>query len=164
VSDAPDGILPAAARRYRNLMDGTLILEVEFEPAFAKQAINLFAMPGTPMAVSALKVGYAAAGNTPPAEPEDLKGGELAKLAGKWCLMPEFQSWLRSQFPFTWADCLEDIKNQGEGVDEGKVAAGVVRRHCCVNTRAKLDHDPIAKRTFNEDIRLPFSAWLADQT
>lgn len=83
--------ISAAAMRCRTMADGSLRIEVEVEPCDPQRAFAMFGMPGAPMALAALVPGYAAAGEP---EPEP-RGGALAKLAGRWCAMPEFLRWLQ---------------------------------------------------------------------
>lgn len=48
-------IVEASSVRLSTLVDGTLRLVVEIEPAKAVDAFRLFREPGTPMALAALK-------------------------------------------------------------------------------------------------------------
>lgn len=82
-----------------------------------------------------------------PVEAPELKGGELAKLAGRWCSDPEFWEWL-NQF------------HSGDLVDSEKRAAELVRDICNISSRARLDHDKFAAARFNDLIREPYRAWL----
>lgn len=84
----------------------------------------------------------------PPPAAEPLKGGELAKLAGKWCANPEFWHWLNSTF------------ESADYVDSAKDAAALVRYLCCCESRRELDHDAQAARNFHTIIRGPFSKWM----
>lgn len=70
--------LEAASAGVKDMADGSLRITIEFEPRYAKEAFALFGSRGTPLAIAALQVGYAAV-----VEPEsEPKGGALAKLAG----------------------------------------------------------------------------------
>ena len=91
--------IPCSSVSMRTMADGTLRLSIDIEPANAQDAFRLFAAPGTPAAIAALQVGYAAAGEPSVKEsltPETPKGGALAKLAGMWCADKTFQAWLET--------------------------------------------------------------------
>jgi hypothetical protein len=70
----------------------------------------------------------------------DLKGGALAKLAGRWCQSPEFREWA-------------DVADADE-------AAEYIRAMCGVESRAELDHNPEAAAAFHKYIRQPYADWL----
>lgn len=80
-----------------------------------------------------------------PVPNEKPKGGELARLAGKWCNDDQFRWWL-----------LADINATAEE------AAEEVRAQCGVQSRAELDHNPEAAQTFHREIREPFMEWCRD--
>ncbi len=48
-------VIEASSGTYRSRVDGTIVLSVEIEPRFRSAALALFGMPGTPMALAALK-------------------------------------------------------------------------------------------------------------
>jgi hypothetical protein len=79
-------------------------------------------------------------------EPEKLKGGPLAKLAGQWCSSPDFWEWLRFR---------------GVRCDNEEDATRVVRNTCGVTSRAELDHYEEAASVFKQRIRGPFMDWQA---
>lgn len=146
----------ASAGTYRSRVDGTLVLSVEIEPRFRAAALELFGMPGTPMALAALKVkagGDDGANRTqvkgapePPAPAE--KGGPLSVWAALRCKEPEFQGWIARK-----------AGNVIAPSEEG--AAGFIRLLCNVESRAEIDSNPEAERKFHEGIRGPYSKWLA---
>ena len=99
-----------------------------------------------------------------PVPPEPRKGGELAKLAGKWCRLPEFVEFIRPIY---------DRAMGGDGTRWGDVRPGedfggdmaAYARHCLlmlcgINSRAELDHDAEAAGRFHRLIRLPFAERL----
>ncbi|MBI5270659.1 MAG: hypothetical protein HY856_13390 [Burkholderiales bacterium] len=151
-------VIEAAAMRCRTMADGTLRIEVEIEPVHATQAFTLFGRPGAPVALAALRAGYAAAGNDPAPSYEAPQsklalGSGLARLAAMWCNNEKFQAWTRRSFPFLWSQVTGEL---GEELPASEVAAEVVRRHCGVESRAELDTNEVAGRQFNEAFRLPF--------
>ena len=74
------------------------------------------------------------------------KGGPLAKLAGMWCNDPEFWKWLET-----------DPDNCAPN-EHG--AALCLYALCEIESRAELDHDPIAAEKFHRLIRGPYSKYL----
>lgn len=135
-------VIEASSGTYRSRVDGTIVLQVEISPIHRADALALFGMPGTPLALAALKVGHAAKSDEPAVE-EKPKGGPLAKLAGIWCNDPAFQAWLTERGDFA------------EPLDADR-AAHVVRSWCAINSRAELDSDPKAEERFQRSIRGPY--------
>lgn len=144
--------IEASSGTYRSRVDGTIVLSVEIEPRNAAAALALFGMPGTPMAIAALQVGYAAVG-----EPiiksypekdnsEKPKGGPLAKLAGIWCNDPEFWKWLETD--------PDNACHSAQG------AAHCLYAICGIESRVELDNDPAAAERFHSLIRGPYSRHL----
>lgn len=144
--------IEASSGTYRSRVDGTIVLSVEIEPRNAAAALALFGMPGTPMAIAALQVGYAAVG-----EPiiksypekdnsEKPKGGPLAKLAGIWCNDPEFWKWLETD--------PDNACHSAQG------AAHCLYAICGIESRVELDNDPAAAERFHRLIRGPYSRHL----
>ena len=136
--------IPCASVSLKTMADGTLRISFDIEPNNAQDAFRLFAAPGTPAAIAALQVGYAAVTEPVPEKP---KGGALSKLAGVWCNDPEFQSWL-------W----EAADYPGEPNPD--LCAAVIRNWCRVDSRAELDHDEEAAERFHRLIRGPFSKFM----
>lgn len=144
--------IEASSGTYRSRVDGTIVLSVEIEPRNAAAALALFGMPGTPMAIAALQVGYAAVG-----EPiiksypekdnsEKPKGGPLAKLAGIWCHDPEFWKWLETD--------PDNACHSAQG------AAHCLYAICGIESRVELDNDPAAAERFHRLIRGPYNRHL----
>ncbi len=145
--------IPCASVSLKTMMDGTLRISFDIEPMHAQDAFRLFATPGTPAAVAALQVGYAAVQPAPVAVmgnpiAEKPKGGPLSKLAGMWCEEPDFQKWISSRYVL------------GEPIRGASGAADVIRELCLIDSRAELDHDTRAKELFNNLIRDPYSKRL----
>lgn len=98
-----------------------------------------------------------------PLAPEKPKGGPLAKLAGMWCNDPEFFNFIRPAY-----DKLLGGDGNGYGdvaPDEFGTTAGYcahcIKVFCKINSRAELDHDPIAAEKFHALIRGPYQKYLA---
>lgn len=126
--------IAAASAGVRDMADGSLRITLEFEPRHAKEAYALFGSRGTPVAVAALKEGYAAVKDEPP------KGGPLAREAAEYCRNEQFQIWL----------CCES---------EGETAQHMYDT-LQINTRAELDHDSVAADKFIQRYRAPFMAHM----
>jgi len=145
----------------QTMADGTLRMVVDIEPRHAKDAFGLFGVPGTALALAALKTAAQQA-QAEDARVEELArvreenaaaesvrvaaaapkpaGGALSKLAGQWCQMPQFWAWCKAS--------------------DGHEAASFVRQTCNVLTRAELDHDAAAAELFHTFIREPFSKYM----
>lgn len=146
--------IAAAAMRCKTMADGSLRIEVEVEPKDAQAAFVLFGRPGAPMALAALKEGYAAVGSEPePPKPEEKpKGGELAKWAAIRCSEEPFQRWLRHAQHPVWHFC----RSLGTDEDDEAIAARVIRKICGITTRAELDSIKHAADLFRQHIRDPW--------
>ena len=152
--------IPCASVSLKTMADGTLRISFDIEPMHAQDAFRLFATPGTPAAVAALQVGYAAASDDVHAmlakDPTNLlsenkpKGGPLSKLAGMWCATKDFQDWIND-------NTHGGIYWQCNGPLEAKL---FVCEICDIDSRAELDHDTRAKELFNNLIRDPYSKRL----
>lgn len=139
--------IPCSSVSLKTMADGTLRISFDIEPANAQDAFRLFAAPGTPAAIAALQVGYAAASDAP-AEDQP-KGGALAKLAGMWCADKTFQSWL------------ETDPDNAAPTENG--AALCLYAMCNIQSRRQLDHDTAAAERFNRLIRGPYMKWRASK-
>lgn len=131
-------IIEAATGTYRSRVDGTIVLSIEIEPRFRADALALFGMPGTPIALAALQTGYAAAGGA--LQPPKPKTGPLCLLAVQWCKDPEFQ---------IWAD-----------VQDEESAKQFILTTCGVDTRKDLDTNSHAAADFDDYIRKPYMVHL----
>ena len=153
--------IPCASVSLKTMADGTLRISFDIEPMHAQDAFRLFAAPGTPAAIAALAVGYAAKGDGPETNcgnidtpkdtqnvrtPDKPKGGPLSKLAAMWCNDPEFWTWLETD-PLNAA-------NSPTG------AAACIYVLCGITSRIELDHNEIAAEKFHRLIRGPYSKYL----
>lgn len=133
--------IAGASAGVRDMADGSLRITIEFEPKDAKAAFELFGSRGTPMAVAALKVGYAAAQEAePPKAPRKDQRGPLCKEACDLCAMPAFREWIAS------------------GLVEPTEAAAksLLCEMCSIESRKDLDSNPAAAQRFIERVRVPF--------
>ena len=129
-------VIEASSVKVGTMADGTLRLSVDIEPGLAKAAFAMFGMPGTPLALAALKTAAQQAQEDAPKP----AGGPLARLAGQWCQMPQFLAW--------------------SGCNTAELAAEFIRRECGIQSRAELDHNAAAAGVFHTHIREPFSAYM----
>ena len=135
-------IIEATSGTYRSRVDGTIVLSVEISPIHAKAALELFGMPGTLLAIAALKDGSGAVKNTPAQQPEEeLKGGPMAQAAGMICNTELFQQ---------FAD------GTGAAADE------LVRTYCNIKSRRELDHNVEAARRYGQ-LMTRFRDWQQGQ-
>ena len=141
--------IPCASVSLKTMADGTLRISFDIEPANAQDAFRLFAAPGTPAAIAALKTGFAAVGESKIEPAHEPKGGALAKLAGMWCADKTFQSWL------------ELDPDNAAPTENG--AALCLYALCEIESRRQLDHDPAAAERFNARIRGPYMKWRASK-
>lgn len=110
--------------------------------AFKAMTVAKGKTAGQRLALVAVEIGDDEQPVIPP-KSRELKGGELARLAGQLCQSQDFQIWL----------CVESEE----------VAADHIRHVCEVGSRADLDHDATAASRFHEQIRKPFLAWKESQ-
>lgn len=99
-----------------------------------------------------------------PVPPEPRKGGELAKLAGQWCRLPEFVEFIRPIYDRAMGGDgtgYGDVSpRRGFGGDESAYARHCILVLCGIDSRAELDHDAEAAEKFHRLIRLPFADYL----
>ena len=136
--------IPAASVSLKTMADGTLRFTFDIEPAQAQDAFRLFAAPGTPVAIAALQVGYAAAKEPePPKEQID----QIALWLVMRCKEPEFWQWLHTDLAYT--------------VSSEEEAGHAVKHILGVSSRKNVSSNPEALECFHSYIRKPFQAWLA---
>jgi hypothetical protein len=138
--------ISAASVGVRTMADGTLRLTLDVEPANAKDAFSLFGSPGTPVAIAALKQGYAAKSD----EPEQKSPlGPLAKWLVCRCNEPEFWRWLGAE-PCNGTDITSEAQ-----------ASEFVKYYLGLESRKEIDGNPEREADFHSLIRGPYSRWLA---
>ncbi len=133
--------IAASSVRISTLVDGTLRLVCDVEPKDAQACFALFASPGTPMALAALKP----AGSKPEKQDKP-KMGPLCSWAVMRCKEPKFREWI-------------SIRAGEPDMDEER-AAQIIRATCNVESRTELDTDKGASFTFLEKVMKPYGAWL----
>ncbi len=101
--------------------------------AFKAMTVAKGKSAGQRLAVVAVEIGD---DEQPKPQPEQPKGGELAKLAGMFCQSVQF-----------WEFCRADDADE---------ARDWILRVCGVQSRRDLDHNPTAAKIFHERIRKPY--------
>ena len=142
--------IPAASVSLKTMADGTLRMTFDIEPAQAKDAFSLFASPGTPVAIAALQVGYAAKSKTeiPVSAKEPV--GPLCKWLVMRCAEPEFWAWINSE---TRVGVFWHVKSEAD-------AKEFVCEYLGIKSRKEIDTNPPAEAQFHNDIRQPYQKWL----
>lgn len=127
---------------FRVMVDGTVRVTLDFEPKDREAAMRMMGAPGQPVAVAALKEGYAAA-----AEPRKEPIGPLCRTAIGLCRNPKFQKYIGhdGKAGFVWSPT-EDA------------ARGFILANCAVKSRRDIDHDPAAAERFRHMLQ-HFQAW-----
>lgn len=74
-----------------------------------------------------------------------MKGGALAKFAGRLCGNPEFWRMVAAR--------------TGKPCQSNADAKAYVLRVCGIESRAQLDHVPAAEAKFHAAVRLPWIRW-----
>lgn len=144
-------VVEGTSGTYRSRVDGTIVLSVEIEPRHARAALELFGMPGQPLALAALKINGAAsesksaqAGSTvasgqyDAAPPSKRTVGPICTWLAMRCKEPEFQVWLVGS------------KNEAATIER-------CREACGVQSRADIDGNPQAEAWFKERIQKPYA-------
>lgn len=135
-------VIEASSGTYRSRVDGTIVLSVEIEPMYRADALALFGMPGTPMALAALKVG------TPKLEPPKAHIGDKCWQAIDLCADKRFWEWV------SFATL------QGEVITSEAKAKAYILKTCGIESRKDLDTDRDAHERFTVRLFRPFHQWL----
>lgn len=151
-------VVSGTRRGIKELVDGTIRVSVDIDPRFRRAFFELFPDIDAPVALAPLVESFEQPSPetdrvVTEAAKEAVKpvGGKLAKLAGQLCADGEFAGWLMGAAPLVYA---EEAK---EGRDD--LTARVVRHICNVESRAELDHNPVAAEKFHELIRKPWARY-----
>lgn len=127
---------------FRVMVDGTVRVTLDFEPNDREAAMRMMGAPGQPVAVAALKEGYAAA-----AAPRKEPIGPLCQTAIGLCRNPKFQEYIGhdGDAGFIWKPTEE-------------AARDFILAKCLVNSRKDIDHEPGASERFRQMLQ-QFHAW-----
>lgn len=124
--------IEASSGTYRSRVDGTIVLSVEIEPRYAQAALALFRMPGTPMALAALKA---------PKPEAETNHKPIARWLAMRCGEQAFQQWSVS-------------RGAKAATDSG--AAEWCRSVCKVASRGLIDGNHEAEELFKTQIQGPW--------
>ena len=86
------------------------------------------------------------------------KGGEVARIAARWCRDPGFQRWIDERSGRRRRAGSDVTLTQAEAM-----ARVLVLVACGIGSRVELDHDEAAAARFDALIRRPYLAHLATQ-
>lgn len=131
-------LIEAVSRQCKTMADGTLRITIDVSPIHARDAFGLFGAPDVPMVLGRLVMDHER--KPEPAEPAEMKGGPLAKLAGMWCNDNYFREWVKCKSNVT-----PDL---------------YIKSACLITSKRELDNDAAAAELFHELIRKPYAAWL----
>lgn len=142
-------VIEASSAGVRDMADGSLRITVEFEPRHAKEAYALFGTRGTPLAIAALKTGFAAV--------ETQKVGPLAYWAVMRCKEEEFFRFMQ----IAYKDFIGDLTPDEFGTPEEFCKHAVMVLCKCDESRSEIDQDPEKTQLFHENVRGPYAKYLA---
>lgn len=134
-------LITASTVRSQTMADGTLRLVVDVDQKDTLAAFQLFHAPGSPLVIGRLTQQAAQES----VQKEAVKGGELAKLAARWCLDTGFLEWLDTAHP-----------HEADEPHDEKSARAFMLLTCHIDSRAELDNNPEAAEAFHELIRKPY--------
>lgn len=134
-------------RQYKEMADGTLRVQIDIDPQYKQQFLELFPQIDMPVALAPLRADF-----EQPKEEEKPKGGPLSKSAAQMCEHQMFQSFVKDRFWSIWKDIDCDY--------DSTAAAETLRHICGVESRAELDHNPQAAKRFHELMR-EYREWNA---
>ncbi len=134
-------------RSMKELVDGTIRVQIDIDPSFRQQFFEIFGQIDMPVALAPLKPDFEQ-------QPEEKpKGMALAKLAGMFCKEPKFHEFIEP----VYEEFLGDIGPDEYGGDMAEYSRHCICVICDIESRAELDHNPAAARIFHEKIRIPFN-------
>ncbi len=145
-------VIEASSAGVRDMADGSLRITVEFEPRHAKEAYALFGTRGTPLAIAALKTGFAAV-----PEPEKTKIGPLAYWAVMRCKEEEFFRFMETAYKHF----LGDVTPYEFKTHEDFCRHAILVMCNCEYSRSEIDRDDEKARLFHENVRGPYAKYLA---
>lgn len=168
-------------RAMKEMSDGTIRVSIDIDPIHRAAFFSMFGSIDMPVALAPLIADFEQGGPDTPiksvkndgtaldmgrAGVGQLKGGQLARLAGRWCNDALFYAFIVPIY-----DRYMGGSGNGTGdldIDEEEMTLADVCRHailvmCNIESRAELDHDPVAADKFHKLIREPYAAWLKER-
>ena len=158
----------ASTVNVRTLVDGTLRLSVDIEPAQAKAAFDLFGSPGRGVALAALLDGHAKVGQEPsepvlaptplPEAPKPRLRArspeQIAAAAQRW---ENLGTYCRAAIAIGQSPDFWTFAN----VEDARQAEEWIKSQCGVTSRRELDTDTASGHTFRARVLEPYRAFLA---
>ncbi len=139
-------VIAGTRRSMKELVDGTIRVQIDIDPSFRQQFFEIFGQIDMPVALAPLKPDFEQ-------QPEEKpKGMALAKLAGMFCNDPLFFDFIQRVYRDWLGDVHPDEFDKPEDFCRHAILA-----ICKIDSRVQLDHNPAAARIFHEEIRIPFN-------
>lgn len=143
-------MISGTRRSFKELVDGTIRLQIDIEPIDKAKFFELFPNIDMPVAIAPLRIEAVRHLLPIKKEPEeDIKGGELCKWAGILCRDEGFWEFLNHSGTL---DC------HGIKVISEALAAQAVRALCFVNSRADIDINKESAHMFRK-LMANFDEW-----
>ena len=144
-------------RSMKELVDGTLRVQIDIEPRHKGDFYRLFANIDMPVALAPLNVGQNVPhGTDHKTSPKSTTSGQLLSLyAALLCQSGNFHRYIVHMAGYTGL-------TPGEPNAEA-AAADWMRQVCEIESRRELDSDPEAATRFHERVRKPYNEWLSRQ-
>lgn len=148
------------------LVDGTLRVVIDIEPAHVQEAFKLFGAPGRGVAMAALADGRCAlvAPDPPPAPPPPLpnpihvrSAAQIAATSERWHTKGPLQ---RAAIELCNVEDFQDFI----GVTSAKEAGQRIKEWCGIPSRTVLDTDHEAANAFRELFLEPYQRHMAGRT
>ncbi len=135
----------ATTQTAKYLRDGTARIVIDVDASSARQAMDLFGMPGSPLGIARLASASAADQEARKEREAGKRIGPLCTLAVRWCKSPVFQEWVALQ-----------ATSSATTPDPEGHAAEWLKTECRIGSRKDLDTDPTAGPRFHAFVRKPF--------
>ncbi len=133
-------------RAIKELVDGTIRVQVDIDPAHRKQFFDSFGEIDMPVALAPLNPAALSPAPVEPPKPESerVKPGPLCMLAVQWCRDEAFQDWI--------------VKRYGprNAMPSELMAKEIMKSRLNIKSRKELDTDLEAQNLFQQIIRLPY--------
>lgn len=129
-------------RAFKELVDGSIRVQIDIDPRFKKEFLQTFGAIDMPVAIAPLVADFERI------EQKEQKGGALSRLAGMWCKDEEFREWLSDRFVF-----VGQIETEAE-------AADAIRGLLEIDSRKEIDSNPEVSEKFLNTIRAPYMEWM----
>ena len=147
-------VVSGTRRAIKELVDGTIRVQIDIDPRFRKAFFDLFPDIDAPVAIAPLVDDFEAGKAAPePVEHAHRTQGALCQLAVRWCRDPEFLAWAGFNWPHSDDPVCRPLTQEE--------ARALILTVCKVGSRKELDTVPTAGATFQEQFRGPFMEHLA---